>query len=175
MNTGAKILLLLGVTGVAGIGIYLYLKNKNAVQTSPSVPSTPPAAGLIASQPPTNQYTQPTTKEVASAATDFIQQTAQQTQQAAQYAYKDSPVPLPSDLSVLEIQSLTNYCKLPDGKLLNVAYHAGGGSGLFSNTSSSINYDINTKWGLANTLRDRAGQQQSYDDYFNKLKTYRGC
>lgn len=173
MTIGSKIAIFAGITSVSALAIYLWLRSKKkAPLDGQSNLASSTSLTNTSSNQTTTAIAKPTTQEISTAASEVITQLGGQTKQASDYAFANSPVPLPGDMTVSEIQALNEYCKLPDGQTTITKVQLSAGR---LTTNTTINYDMQTKRGIANTLRDRAGQKQSYDDYFNKLKSFRGC
>jgi len=186
MSTGTKVLVIVGVVGVLGVGVFLYLKMKKTpggtagTQTptpgsSGSSLTTNPISGSTGStigQGPGTSIVTPgvTNEELKAGAGEVFEQTKQTIEQAIDIMFKDSPVPLPTDMTLKELQNLKDFCTLPEGKQLAHMLQPKIGNGL-----SGLSADINTRYGLSNVLRDRAKPGISASDYFAKLKAYRGC
>jgi len=172
MSTATKILAVMAVLGVAGAGFYLYLKNQNKNST----PVSGGQAGntLLPGPNPPGSQVQPTKEDMKAAAEHVLDQTNETVKQAAEVLFQDSPVPLPKDMSIMELQGLKDFCSLKEGSKWICKPGRPGLSGL-SMPDCSLNMDISTRWGLSNHLQDRSGASIKMDEYYGKLKSYRGC
>lgn len=164
-----KKLILGGVIVLAiGAGVYFYfLKKKKAVNpggpegimgvNGGGVPSANvPGAGAVDA---------PSEEEILKAAGEFYQQQVQK-------KFADAPVPIPGDLTSIEMQNLENFCSLKVGA--QRLYESSGGIS-YGMKLGSINYRVSEQYGLSNILYDRSGYAGSRDAYFKSLKLYKGC
>lgn len=153
MSTVTKVVIAISVVGVAGLGIYLYLRKKAATNAN-IIPSPGLSSGLTTSQqtgttlPGINTSnvapsTAPTTSNIATKATN-------------------PPVPWPSDLTAEETNAIKNFCSLPIGSKKK--------NGLIPN------YGLDSQWGIVNRLYFKSKKQLlATDEEFKAFKSYMNC
>ena len=170
MSTATKVIAVVGVLGVAGLGLYLYLKSQKKGAVSPEAKT--PTHGVPGSDVKTGAGTLvpsdlPSTEDLRGGAKHVLAETKQNAEKAAEILFKDSPVPLPTDMSFAEIQNLNDFCSLPEGKTLICA--------TVPKLSEEKCFNINTKYGLATVLRERSNPGSDWKEYYKKLISWQGC
>lgn len=152
MSTVTKVVIAISVVGIAGIGIYLYLRKKSVANAN-IIPS-PGLSSSLTQQPGTIIQGVNTSNPLPS--TSGAQTTGNITK------VTDPPIPWPSDLTAEETTAIKNFCSLPVG--------------IKKKMGLMPNYDLATQWGVVNKLYFKSKKQLlASDEEFNAFKSYMNC